>query len=92
MNYELKKASGVPKSAPHCADRESVVTVVVVLRVDVVRVEVQFVRVVRVAGVERRRPVVAVLTSVVEVLSVAVTGSRKAASAASVTGSVGNWI
>lgn len=81
----------MPKSAPHRADGEPVVTVVVVLRIDVVRVEVQFVCVVRVADVERRRPIVAVVTIVVEALVVAVTGSRKAASATSVTGSLGNW-
>ena len=52
-------------------DRLTVVTVVVV-PIYVARVEVQVVRVVRVAGVERTGPVVAVGANVVEVRVVAV--------------------
>ena len=55
----------------------SVVAVVVVIRVAFVRIEVEFPRVVRVAGVERRRPVVAVGTCVVELVIVAVAGGRQ---------------
>ncbi len=55
----------------------SVVAVVVVIRVAFVRIEVEFPRVVRVAGVERRRPVVAVGTSIVELVIVAVAGGRQ---------------
>lgn len=55
----------------------SVVAIVVVIRVAFVRIEVEFPRVVRVAGVERRRPVVAVGTCVVELVIVAVAGGRE---------------
>ena len=46
--------------------------VAVVVRVHVVRIEVHVVRVVRVVRIERRRPVVAVGTDVVQVVVVAV--------------------
>ena len=57
------------------ADRLTVVAVVVVVGVDVVRVEVQVPRVVRAVG--RRRPIVAVVANIVDIRTVAVTGSGK---------------
>lgn len=59
------------------ANREPVVTVVVVPRVDVVRVEVEIPRVVRVVLVERTRPVVAVVAHVVEICIPAVARGRE---------------
>ena len=53
------------------------VVAVVVVRVDVVRIEVQVTCVVRVVRVERTRPVVAVRTCVVERTIVAIPGSRQ---------------
>ena len=64
------------KTAPHRADRLTVAAEVVALRIDIIRVEVQAVRDVRVVGEERRRPIVAFGTPV-EALVTAVTGSRK---------------
>lgn len=58
------------------AYRESVAAVVVV-PIPVVRIEVEVVRVVLVVRVERRRPVVAVLALVVEVVVPAVAGGRQ---------------
>lgn len=58
----------------HWSDRLAVVAVVVV-HVVVARVEVEVPRVVRVAGVERTRPVVAVAACVVEAVIVTVAGS-----------------
>ena len=62
-------------SAPHRTNRELDVAVVVVVRVDVVRVEVQVEPVVRI--VLRGRPVVAVVAKVVDIATVAVTRGRK---------------
>lgn len=58
----------------HSTHRLPVVTVVVVPIV-IVRIEVEFVRVVRIALVQRTRPIVAVRTSVVETAIVAITRS-----------------
>jgi len=55
----------------------TVVTVAVVVAVDIARVEVEFPRVVAVALVERRRPVVAVRTDIVERAAVAVASTRQ---------------
>ncbi len=62
-------------SAPYRTNRELDVAVVVVVRVDVARVEVDVPRVVGVVG--GRRPVVAVGPRVVDIRAVAVTRSRK---------------
>ena len=53
------------------------VVTVVVVPVDIVGIEVDVPRVVRVVRIERRRPVVAVRTRIVEIRVVPVTGSRK---------------
>ena len=58
----------------HWSDRLTIVAVVVV-HVVVVRIEVEFPRVVRVVCVERTRPVVAVAACVVEIAIVAVASS-----------------
>lgn len=63
-------------SAQNRSDRVAVVAVVVV-RIDVSIVEVQVPRVVRVVRVERRRPVVAVRTLIVETRFVAVARRRQ---------------
>lgn len=69
-----RNIKNVANAAPHRANRLTVVAVVPI-RVVVVRVEVQLVRVARV--VDRGRPVVAVRTGVVEVGTIAPTGGRK---------------
>jgi len=51
------------------------VVAVVVVRVDIVRIEVQVVGVVRIVGVRRRRPIVAVTTPIVETGAIAVASS-----------------
>lgn len=63
-------------SAQNRSDRVAVVAVVVV-RIDVSIVEVQVPRVVRVVRIERRRPVVAVRTLIVETRFVAVARRRQ---------------
>lgn len=55
------------------------VVAVVVVRVHVVRIEVEVVRVVRVVCIERRRPIVAVGTDVVGVVVVAITRGEQTA-------------
>ena len=59
----------------HETDGLTVVAVVVVLRIEVVRIEVEVVRVVRV--VWRSRPVVTVRTHIVNIRAVAVARSRQ---------------
>ena len=52
----------------------TVVAVVPIGGIDIARIEVAVVRVVRIASVERRRPVVAVRARVVEAAAIAVAG------------------
>ena len=62
---------------PNKAQRVAVVAVVVVRWVDVVRIEVQVVGVVRIVGVRRRRPIIAVVATVVDVRAIAIACSRQ---------------
>ena len=81
-----RKEAHIPNCTPLCSentlckildqpDRPTVVPIVVVVRIHVRRVEVEFVSVVRV--VRRRRPIVAVRANIVHRRTIAVATARK---------------